>query len=194
MPIDNPVESKSDEELVRLTLVDQNNFAFIIDRYKVKLYTYIRRITNVDADEVEDILQEVFIKIYLNLNEYDTGLKFSSWAYRIAHNPSISHFRKANARPHGHLAELEETEINNLTCDLDIAKETDSVLTGAKIREVLEKLDEKYREVLVLKYLEEKSYQEISDIIKRPMGTVASLINKAKSEFKKILEEENVRF
>ena len=193
--IDNPEprENKSDEELVKLSLADRDNFALVINRYKTKLYNYIRRITNIDSEEAEDILQEVFIKTYLNLNEFDADLKFSSWIYRIAHNEVISHYRKTKARPQGYAVKLEDNALNNLASDLDIADETDRIILKSNIQKILGKIDKKYREVLILKFLEEKSYSEISDIIKRPMGTVASLINKAKQELKKELKSQNFK-
>ena len=157
-------------------------------RYEKKLLYYIRRLTNLNLHDSEDILQEVFIKTYLNLNEFDADLKFSSWIYRIAHNEVISHYRKTKARPQGYAIKLEDNAINNLASDLDIAGETDRIILKFNIQKVLGKIDKKYREVLILKFFEEKSYSEISDIIKRPMGTVASLINKAKQELKKELK------
>ncbi|MEA3398463.1 MAG: RNA polymerase sigma factor [Patescibacteria group bacterium] len=181
-------ENKSDEELVKLTLLNQDDFVLIVNRYKNKLYNYIRRITNIDAEEAEDILQEVFIKVYLNLNDFDMDFKFSSWIYRIAHNQVISHYRKTKARPQGYMIELEENAMNNMASDLDIVMETDKVILKTNIQKILNNIDKKYREVLILKFFEEKSYSEISDIIKRPMGTVASLINKAKQELKEELK------
>ncbi|MCK5212042.1 sigma-70 family RNA polymerase sigma factor [Candidatus Parcubacteria bacterium] len=177
--------NKTDEELVTLTLADQDYFLYIINRYKDKLFRYIRRITNVDPEETEDILQEVFIKAYTNLNDFDQALKFSSWIYRIAHNQVITYYRKTKARPHGHSASLSDEEVKNLASDLNPAKDVDIQLLKSNIQKTLGRLEEKHREVLVLKFIEEKSYQEISDILRRPMGTVASLINRAKQEFKK---------
>ena len=88
---------------------------------------------------------------------------------------------------------MEDNALNNLASDLDIADETDRIILKSNIQKILGKIDKKYREVLILKFLEEKSYSEISDIIKRPMGTVASLINKAKQELKKELKSQNFK-
>jgi RNA polymerase sigma-70 factor (ECF subfamily) len=184
----------SDSELVRLSLEDQSNFLYIVERYRDKLGSYIRRLTNVSPDDVEDLLQEIFIKVYLNLNDFNEDLKFSSWVYRITHNQVISSHRKLKARPEGYAIDIEEQAAANLAADLDIAADADLSLLKEKVGETLSALDEKYREVLVLKFLEEKNYQEISDIIKKPMGTVASSINKAKQEFKKELERRQLRF
>jgi len=150
----------SDSELVRLSLEDQSNFLYIVERYRDKLGSYIRRLTNVSPDDVEDLLQEIFIKVYLNLNDFNEDLKFSSWVYRITHNQVISSHRKLKARPEGYAIDIEEQAAANLAADLDIAADADLSLLKEKVGETLSALDEKYREVLVLKFLEEKNYQE----------------------------------
>jgi len=177
--------AKSDEEIVKMALADQENFIFIIKRYKEKLFNYIRRITNIDEDDAEDILQEVFIKTYLNLNDFDISLKFSSWIYRITHNQVISQYRKLKARPEGTALKLDDGVVKIIAADLDIKKDVDLKILRKNIYSAMEKLDRKYKEILVLKFFEEKSYQEISDIIKKPMGTVASLLSRAKENFRK---------
>ena len=181
LPID--VGKKTDEELVGLILENQDFFVYIIERYESKLKRYINRISSPGADELEDILQEIFIKVYKNLNGFDQELKFSSWIYRIAHNEAINHFRHQKARPQTINLEWNENFINQISSDLDLAKETDQELLKKQTGEILNKMDIKYREVLTLKFLEEKDYKEISDILKKPMGTVATLINRAKKKF-----------
>jgi len=185
-------QNSSDEELVKLTLADQANFMYLVDRYKGKLLSYIRRLTNVNNEDAEDILQEVFIKVYLNLNGFNGDLKFSSWIYRITHNQVISSHRKLRARPEGYLVNIEDSAARHLASDIDIVAGADWHMLKDNIIRVLGHLEEKYREVLVLKFLEEKSYQEISDIIKKPPGTVASTINKAKREFRNEIARQKV--
>lgn len=177
------INHKSDAEVVALTLANQDYFIYIVDRYKNKLWRYIRRLTNVADEDAEDVLQEVFIKIYYNLNDYDKELPFSSWVYRIAHNQVISNFRKIAARPQGNQTGLEDLTVQGLLSETDLEKEIDQKIVSQQINQALQKLDPKYRELLVLKYFEEKSYEEISDITRRPTGTVASMLNKAKKEF-----------
>ena len=186
-------QKSSDEELVKLTLADQDYFVFLVTRYQTKLVTYIKRISNASQEEAEDVLQEVFLKVYLNLNDFDGDLKFSSWIYRITHNQVISNFRKLKARPEGYLIDLDDSGIKRLLGDVNIIDEMDQRILKQGITQILEGLSEKYREILVLKFLEEKSYQEISDIIKKPQGTVASLMNKAKQEFRGELLKQKIK-
>jgi len=187
------IEALSDEEMVALALKDQDNFVVIINRYKAKLFNYIRRITNVRDEDAEDLLQEIFLKVYLNLNDFDKDLKFSSWIYAIARNQVISNHRRLNSRAEGHSVALEDESAKKIMFNFNIEKALDNSYLKDKVAKVLYSLPEKYREVLVLKFLEEKNYQEISDIIKKPSGTVGSLINKAKSEFKKELDKQQIK-
>ena len=184
----------TDLELVNLSLVQADNFAFLVDRYKLKLAAYIKRLTNVDEDDLEDILQEVFIKVYLNLNEFNKDLKFSSWIYRITHNQVISRHRKIQARPEGYKVIIDDALVNSLRAEVDIKGDIDKQILQKAVNDVLNRIHKKYRDVVILKFLEEKSYQEISDILKKPTGTIASLMNKAKKEFKQALEAQNFKF
>ncbi len=188
------VPDKTDEELVAMTLADQENFLFLVNRYKEKLFRYIRRLTNISAEDAEDILQEVFMKAYVNLNDFEQDLKFSSWIYRIAHNQVISHHRKIMVRPQGNAVNLEDSEVMNIAADLDTEKDIDIKILRQNIDMVASRLEPKYREVLILRYFEDKNYQEISDIIKRPLGTVASYLNKAKQEFRDEIEKQKIKF
>ncbi|MFA5108999.1 MAG: RNA polymerase sigma factor [Patescibacteria group bacterium] len=182
----------SDEELVKLALQNRDDFLYLVDRYKNRLLSYIRRLTSVNNEDAEDILQEVFIKVYLNLNDFNGDLKFSSWIYRITHNQVISSHRRLKARPEGYAVNIDDAAARNLAADINIEIGADLQILKNNIFKILNGLDKKYREVLILKFLEEKNYREISDIIKKPMGTVASMISKAKSEFKKELARQKI--
>lgn len=187
-------DNLSDEELVSLALDSQDFFAFIINRYKLKLFNYIRRLTNISPEDTEDLLQEIFLKTYMNLNGFDTSLKFSSWIYSIARHQVISNFRKMQVRAEGHAIAIDDRLAQTIASEFNTEKEVDIQYLKENIFKILSVLDVKYREVLVLKFLEEKNYQEISDIIRRPIGTVGSLINSAKKEFKKELVKQNIKF
>jgi len=180
-------DNLSDEELVRRTLSDRDQFLYLVERYKGRLLSYIRRLTSASQEDAEDILQEVFIKAYLNLNGFKPDLKFSSWIYRITHNQVISQHRRLKARPEGYLTTLEDGAVQTLVAETDIISELDIQMTKEKIASALVHLPEKYREIIILRFFEERDYQEISDIIKKPLGTVASLLSKAKIALKKQL-------
>lgn len=183
-----PVNLEADDaELVRLSLADPDKFSYIIGRYQDKLARYIRRLGIISSEDAEDVLQDIFLKVYLNLNDFNQDLKFSSWIYRIAHNQVISNFRKRQARPEAHSLPIDGEGLQLLADDLALDQQSDLRLRQEMLTLALDKVDAKYREILVLKFFEDKSYQEISDILKKPLGTVASLLNRAKKDLKSAL-------
>lgn len=187
-----PLTELSDNEVVKLTLDNQEIYAELVRRYHDKLLRYIKSLGCRNADDAEDVLQEVFIKAYRNLNDYDTSLKLSSWLYRIAHNQTISFFRKVNVRPQPLAKEEDLILLDFIQADIDLSVDLDQKYLADNLEGILNKLDEKYRRVLVLKYLEAKSYEEISDILQKPLGTVATLLNRAKTKFKKELDNSKI--
>ena len=117
-------------------------------------------------------------------------MPLSSWVYRIAHNEAITHLRKVAARPAVSMdSEAGEAIAATLKSDLDLASEADAKMVAERIQEVIAELPDKYREVIVLRYFEDKDYQEISDILKKPPGTVATLLSRAKERLKKLVEQ-----
>ena len=184
----------SDEELVQRSLQDIDYFACIYERYEKKLIRYILRISSFSFEEAEDVLQEAFMKAWKNLNEFDGNLKFSSWIYRIVHNTTISEWRKSRSKGKDQRQELDEELFQNLPSSLDLEKEITQKFNKENIQKVLQLMPEKYREVLILKFLEEKDYKEISDILEKPSGTVATLISRAKKSFYQTAKQRNISF
>lgn len=180
----------TDEELVKSSLQHEDAFYSLIKRYEPVLLRYIHRMTQVNQEEAEDLLQDIFIKVYRNLNGFDTNLKFSTWVYRIAHNEIISQYRKK--KRDGFPIELDADDeesrsiANFLTDTLNVESHYLNKEKANTVRMALEELPPKYRDILVLRYFEELNYREISDILQKPAGSVATLLNRAKTKFKKI--------
>lgn len=183
------ISGKSDEELVGLTLKNQDYYRILVERYEEKLLRYVMRISASTREDGEDILQDVFVSAYKNLNGFDPDLKFSSWIYRITHNKVISHYRKTTARPKTVTYEGDNDLLNILEGDSDLVADLERKYTGEEVMRILSAMDRRYREVLVLKFIEDKNYREISDILEKPMGTVATLISRAKKQFRDKLKE-----
>lgn len=185
--------TKTDQELVTAALSDRHAFSEIVQRYEAPIRRYVKRLGCKDENDVDDVLQDIFIKVFVNLNDYDHDLKFSSWLYRIAHNETISAFRKKKVRPN--VLDTMDTEefFEHLADDTDFVESARERYDAQIIKEVLATLDQKYREVLVLRFLEEKSYTEIGDILKMPEGTVATFINRGKKELKIALEAKGIK-
>jgi RNA polymerase sigma-70 factor (ECF subfamily) len=178
-------EPTTDEELAALCLTDTSVFGALVDRYEGKLRNYIYRIGKLGPEDTEDLLQEVFIKVYQNLNAFDTSLKFSSWIYRIAHNETMAFFRKRRARPHGHALDVDEAVIANLASESDVLKESMESFDAMRLKEILGTLSREYYDVIILQFFEHKTYDEISDILAIPPGTVATRLSRAKAQIKK---------
>jgi len=175
----------NDEEIVSMALRDQAFFSHIVLRYEDKLSRYIMRLGVRNAEDRQDTLQDIFIKIYKNLNSFDTSLSFSSWVYRIAHNEAISAYRKKNVRPEGHLIdEGNERVAREMSTCTGAEKKFDEKVNAEEIARVLEKVDDKYKSVIILRFFEHKEYEEISDILKIPIGSVGTLIHRGKKQIK----------
>ena len=184
--------NKTDEQIVVLTLKNQDYYLCLMKRYEAKLLNYILKISNISREDGEDILQEVFIKSYQNLNDFDLNFKFSNWIYSIAHNATISAFRKKKVRPQ--TVSWEDKDLNNiLESTLDVENTSLQKLTYKQILKIINQLPLKYKDVLILKFVEGKDYREISDILHKPMGTIATLINRAKKSLKQELKKEDIK-
>ncbi len=169
-------------------LQNRHAFAALVERYEKPLERYIRRM-GIDSETAKDILQESFIKAYINLNDYDSSLSFSAWMYRITHNQAITHFRKQRVRPAPVEREEDLALFDKIPDELDIAAQSDAKSARAAVRTAIQSLEARYREVLLLRFFEEKSYDEISDILQIPPGTVATYISRGKAKLKELLKK-----
>ena len=146
---------------------------------------YNRKLSGMNQSDVEEVLQEVFILAYQNLNDYDRQFKFSSWIYRIAHNQTVSMLRKKTKNYQD--ISWDEHDLDQLVqSDFDIEQSLFQKIDYHNLLQSIDVLPLKYKEVLLLKFIEGKDYQEISDILRKPMGTIGTLINRAK---KRLLQE-----
>lgn len=181
------VSETTDEVIARAVAAgDVEAFGELVRRYQEKLIRYGHKFLRGYAD-IEDAVQEVFIKTYQNINSFDANKKFSSWIYRIAHNEFINLIKKKGREPlpffdpdtlFPHPKSLENAD--------DGIKRSEA---KAQVESGLEKLSPKYREILVLYYLEELSYQEIADILRVPMATVGVRLKRGRAALKKLLHE-----
>lgn len=186
-------EKFTDKYLVKKSLEDVTFFADLIARYEGKLLNYILRISSLPVEEAEEALQEIFLKTWRNLRAFDQTLKFSTWIYRIAYNHTISLHRKRESRGQSTQISIEAEKLDFLA-DSDLLADFDQQVSSENIQAVLDEMPDKYRDILVLKFLEEKSYDEISDILRKPLGTVATLINRAKKSFRATAQNLNIKF
>ncbi|MCK4822736.1 sigma-70 family RNA polymerase sigma factor [bacterium] len=169
----------TDEEVVEYTRSkNKEAYAEIVNRYQDKLVRYAKYLLN-DDEKAADAVQESFIKAYVNLNSFNSKKKFSSWIYRIVHNQAINLINK-------HKKEVPLFDNVDFDSGINIEEEYTKKEIAEMIRECLNEMPIIYKEPLSLYFLEDKSYNEISDILRIPIGTVGTRINRAKILIKKI--------
>jgi RNA polymerase sigma-70 factor, ECF subfamily len=178
------VKKLSDNELIEL-LKCKNPLVHdeIASRYQRKLFIYLYRFVG-NKEETEDLLQNVFLKVFKYCENFDTKRKFSSWIYRIAHNEAVNYIKRKSIKKFISLEDFVSSK-DRIETKTE-AKSPMEVWMGKELRlemeDALKKLPEKYREVLEMRYFSEKSYEEISKILKKPVNTVGTLINRAKKK------------
>jgi RNA polymerase sigma-70 factor (ECF subfamily) len=162
---------------------DQSAYEEIVEIYKDKVFQLCYRILG-NRHEAEDMAQEAFIRAYVNISSFNIDLKFSTWLYRIATNLCIDRIRKK--KPDYYL-DAEVSGTDGLTMYSQIASDTilpedeiESLELQETIQREITKLPEKYRSVIVLKYIEELSLNEISEILDIPLGTVKTRIHRGR--------------
>ncbi len=121
-------------------------------------------------------------------------MSFSAWIYRIAHNEAISWYRKHNVRPEGHLI-ADSSEVLNLIKSKEEAADVvfDQNINAEEVNKALLRIDEKYRQILTLRYFEHMEYDEISDVLKIPVGSVGTLIHRGKKQLLNELNLDSIR-
>jgi len=181
-------DQDTDEELVEEIINGRKElFSIIVERYETKLKRYIYSITN-RKQELDDILQSVFLKAYVNLPTFNKSLKFSSWIYRIAHNESINLIGSGFIQKFVSLPDWFPFESKK-----NLEEEVVDKHMKETLKKCVEKLDIKYKEPMVLFFYEEKTYEEISDILRVPVRNVGVLIHRGKLKVKDICNEKNNR-
>lgn len=176
-------KSFTDKEIIKLSLNDLDLFRCLFERYESRLKIYIKRISGFDHEEIEDVLQNAFVKIWKNLNAYDESVEVSGFIYNIVHNETISLWRKLNSA-----RKLKESYSKSYISAEELANE-ETYEFNKEINRILNMMPEKYKEVIILRFFENMDYEEISYILKIPEGTVATRINRAKLYFAKIADK-----
>ncbi len=182
----------TDEELVaRVQQGDQETFGVLMQRYEHKLLRYGRKFL-ARHEDIQDIVQDVFIRTYQNIQSFDTAQKFSPWVYRIAHNAFVNALKKNTYNP---LLLVDfDTLVSHTVYEDPAPLEREQREMRAMIDKGLEHLAPKYREVLILHYLEGMQYKEIADILQIPIGTVGIRIKRAKEALKQTYEKLHMQY
>ena len=184
MPLDNKRNKYiyTDEKLMSLFQGgDENAYIILVNRYKDKLINFIYHYLK-DSESAEDVVQETMIKLYQKKHYYKEIAKFSTWLYTIAKNLANTELRKRKNRKItllSHFSKDDKTyEIPS--DDLEIGQQVQTDVVNGIIKNAVNQLSEKFKTVIILRDIQEISYEEISEIIGIPIGTVKSRINRAR--------------
>lgn len=182
-------DERSDDEILALVPENKDFFGVLIRRYERRVIGYLRRINGGTEEELEDMAQNIFLKAYVYLNSFRRGENFSSWLFGIAHNECVDHWRRS--KKHSGTVSLEaNAELAAvLRSSDDLRDDFERKWTAKGVDKTIEELPFKYREVLVLRFLEDKSYEEMAQILRKPVSTVGTLVRRAKSLFKELMEK-----
>ena len=186
-----PLTELTDEELIK-EFQDNNTletYEILVKRYKDPLMNFVYRFVG-DRDACTDIVQDTMIKFYLNKDSYRSFAKFSTWIYTIAGNLAKNELKRRRRRIIFSISNSEDDKTLQIEDKLFLAPDraTDSNIKNEIIQKALLKVKPVYREVVILRDIQDLSYEEISEITKLAIGTVKSRINRGRSQLQKLLK------
>ncbi len=182
-----PIDVAETDEAIaaRVQAGEVDSFGELILRYEAKLKRYARKFLS-SNDEIDELVQDVFIKAYMNIQSFNPALRFSPWIYRIAHNTYVNELKRKSRIAFSFF------DPDTIIPQFFAAETADSAVLEDELRgeidSLLKELPVKYREVVVLHYFEMLSYQEISDILQIPVTTVGVRLNRARARLRTAYE------
>ncbi len=172
---------------------ETRTFDVLVERYQTRLLNFVYRIVG-DRERAEDLVQEVFVRVYRHLARFDRSKKFSTWIYTIASNLAKNELRNRSRNPLVLFTSMTkgwEDEERPLEFE-DPTSRPDDLFRKRHVRELVEssvaQLPTHHREVFVLREIEGRSYEEIAEITHCNLGTVKSRLNRARNSFAEIIE------
>jgi RNA polymerase sigma-70 factor, ECF subfamily len=171
---------------------EERAFQELVERYQTRLLNFVYR-TIGDRERAEDLVQEVFIRVYRHLHRFDRTKKFSTWIYTIASNLAKNELRNRSRNPlvlFQAIRQVWQDDDRPLQFE-DTSARPDDLFRRRHLRSLIEeavaKLPEHHRQVFVLRELEGKSYEEIAEITDCNLGTVKSRLNRARNSFAELI-------
>lgn len=186
----NTQQKITDEELIaNFQAGDLSAFDEIVYRYQGQLINFVGRLLS-DRITAEDIVQETFLRVYRNKHRYKEIARFSTWIYTIAGNLARTELRRRKIRNFFSISQRGETEKDYEIPDgdIDIEKQVSSRIGQEMIMKEITKLPVYFREVIILRDIQDLSYEEISQILGVPLGTVKSRVNRGRNQIQKHLK------
>jgi RNA polymerase sigma-70 factor (ECF subfamily) len=187
---DYEITNCTDEILIaKFQAEDLAAFDEIVHRYQGQLINFVGRLVG-DRITAEDIVQETFLRVYRNKHRYKEIARFSTWIYTIAGNLARTELRRRKIRNIFSISQRGETEIDYEIPDtnINVEREVEGKIRQEMIMKEIGKLPVYFREVIILRDVQDLSYEEISQILKVPLGTVKSRVNRGRTQIQKRLK------
>ncbi len=174
----------------------ESAFRELVRRYERPVFSLVFRLVR-DKDTAEDLAQETFVKVLNNIERYRPEFKFSSWLFKIANNVAIDHLRKRSvdtvslegSRYATSTDEMQATSVRAVDTSQSPLEELESRELGGAIERAIGSLRPEYRACILLRHVEDRSYEEIAATLDLPLGTVKTYIHRARHELRKALED-----
>ena len=185
----------TDEELILLFQnSDANAYSELALRYKDKLKSFLFRYTN-EMAQAEDLSQDTLLKVYIKKDSYKPIAKFSTWLYTIASNLAKTELRKLKRRKTYSVSDLSRYDHEFVIKSPDGSAEIDaeSITIEKSIQHALNQLPKDFKTIIILRDIQELSYEDISKIVDVPIGTVKSRINRGRLKLQKLLTDKGER-
>jgi len=185
----------TDEQLIKKYQEgDVGAYNQIVYRYKDRLLNFINRFLN-DVDRSEDLVQDTLLKLYTHKDSYKEIAKFSTWLYTIAANLARTELRKIKRRKTFSVTELshDDREFIIKSTDVGPGEENFSQNFEKNVQRALAELPDDFKTIIILRDIQELSYDEISKIVEVPLGTVKSRINRGRVKLQQLLKKKGER-
>ena len=185
-----------DADVVRLAQQGRElAFRELVRRYERPVFSLVFRMVR-DRETAEDLAQDAFVKVLNHIDRYSPEFKFSSWLFKIANNVAIDHLRRRrietismDGSPHASsAAEVEATAFDLQSEQESALEEMEAKELGSAIERAIAKLRPEYRSCILLRHVEDRSYEEIAATLDLPLGTVKTYIHRARRELREALE------
>jgi len=166
-------------------------FNEIVHRYKDKLINFLFRYTG-SREEAEDLAQDTFLKLYKSKHLYKEIAKFSTWFYTIAINIAKTNLRKKKNYSSISISDFDPDGEKDFDLKADVLSPEETAQAGIEnefIQQAINSLDDKFKEVIILRDIQDMDYEEIAEIMKLPLGTVKSRINRGREKLKELLQD-----
>ncbi|MFL2982927.1 MAG: RNA polymerase sigma factor [Candidatus Neomarinimicrobiota bacterium] len=183
--------SYSDEDLIqRFQNGDQRAYIELVNRYKDRLVNFVYQFLG-DREDAEDVVQDTMLRLYEKKHYYKEIAKFSTWLYTIARNLANTELRKRKRRKTTYLSQMskEERQYDIPAIQDDVDQGLQNKFINDRIQSAIKKLPDHFRMVIILRDIQELSYNDVSNILGVPLGTIKSRINRARLQLQAELHD-----